>query len=157
MSQHFRTLTIVVAIDDMEHNLEVVDLVREHFPQATIVARARNATHWYELHRRGVQHIERETFESALSSGRRVLELMGWQPHSARHQAMRFRQHNIELLQQMAPHQGDEKKLISIAKQGRQELEELWSREREQRRQEMTQRGAGWTAADESAGVPRNR
>lgn len=138
---------IVVAIDDIDQSLQVVDLVREHFPQATIVARARNATHWYGLHQRGVQHIERETFDSALLSGRTVLEQMGWLPHEARTRAMRFRRHNIQLLQQMAPHQGDEKKLISLAKQGRQELEELWSREREERRQEKQRRGAGWQAA----------
>ena len=144
---------IVVAIDDVDQSLEVVDIVRAHFPQATIVARARNTTHWYRLHQRGVAHIERETFDSALMSGRTVLQTMGWLPHEARTQALRFRRHNIELLRQMAPYQGDEKKLISLAKQGRLELHELWSREREQQRQEKRQRGAGWQAArpDEDA------
>jgi glutathione-regulated potassium-efflux system ancillary protein KefC len=146
-----RARVIVVAIDDVEQSLEVVDIVREHFKQATIVARARNVTHWYGLHERGVQHIERETLDSALMSGRTVLELMGWERHSARNQALRFRQHSIELLRQMAQHQGDEKKLISIARQGRQELEELWSRERAERQQQQARRGAGWAAlpADE--------
>jgi glutathione-regulated potassium-efflux system ancillary protein KefC len=137
---------IVVAIDDVDQSLEVVDLARQHFPQATLVARARNATHWYGLHSRGVQHIERETLDAALISGRSVLETMGWQPHAARSQAMRFRRHSIELLAQMAPHQGDEKKLISIAKQGRQQLEELWSRERAERAASTAH--GGWHAPD---------
>ena len=137
---------IVVAVDDIEQSLAVVDLVQAHFKQAALVVRARNTTHWYGLHARGVQHIDRETLDSALMSGRTVLELMGWQPHTARNQALRFRQHNIELLHQMAPHQGDEKKLISVAKQGRQQLDELWSREREQRRELRARRGAGWSA-----------
>ena len=137
---------IVVAVDDIEQSLAVVDLVQAHFKQATLVVRARNTTHWYGLHARGVQHIDRETLDSALMSGRTVLELMGWQPHAARNQALRFRQHNIELLHQMAPHQGDEKKLISVAQQGRQELDELWSRERAQRRELRARRGAGWSA-----------
>ncbi len=142
---------IVVAVDDVEQSLAVVDLVLAHFKQATVVARARNATHWYGLHERGVLHIERETLDSALMSGRTVLELMGWQPHSARSQALRFRQHSIEQMHALAPHQGDEKKLISAAKQGRQELEEQWSREREQRRQERAQRAAGWAEQGDSA------
>jgi glutathione-regulated potassium-efflux system ancillary protein KefC len=137
---------IVVAIDDVEQSLKVVDLVREHFPQAAIVARARDVTHWYGLHERGVTHIERETFQSALHSGRSVLELMGWQPHAARNQALRFRRHNLELIQQMAPHRKDEKTLIALAKQGRQQLEEQWSREREERRQQKLKRGAGWAS-----------
>ncbi len=142
---------IVVAVDDVEQSLAVVDLVLAHFKQATVVARARNATHWYGLHERGVLHIERETLDSALMSGRTVLELMGWQPHAARQQALRFRLHSIEQLHALAPHQGDEKKLISASKQGRQELEEQWSREREQRRQERAQRGAGWAEQGDSA------
>jgi glutathione-regulated potassium-efflux system ancillary protein KefC len=135
---------IVVAIDDVEQSLKVVDTVREHFAQATIVARARNVTHWYGLHARGVQCIERETFDAALMSGRSVLELMGWERHAARNQALRFRQHNIELMTQMAPHQGDEKKLISMSKQGSQELQALWSREREQ--QQRGKAREGWHA-----------
>lgn len=140
---------IVVAIDDVEQSLAVVDLARQHFPQATLVARARNATHWYGLHSRGVQHIERETLDAALMSGRSVLELMGLPPHAARTKALRFRRHSIQLLQQMAPYQGDEKKLISIAKQGRQELEELWSRERAERAESKSGPAhSGWHAPD---------
>ena len=60
---------IVVAIDDIAQSLRVVDLAREHFPQAAIVARARNVTHYYGLRERGVQHIERETFDAALLAG----------------------------------------------------------------------------------------
>ncbi len=140
---------IVVAIDDVEQSLAVVDLAREHFPQATLVVRARNVTHWYGLHERGVQYIERETLDSALMSGRSVLELMGMEPHTARNAALRFRQHSVEMLHQMAPHQGDEKKLIAVATQGRRELEELWSRERAQRRAEKARRGDGFHADSE--------
>jgi glutathione-regulated potassium-efflux system ancillary protein KefC len=137
---------IVVAIDDVEQSLAVVDLAREHFPQATLVARARNVTHWYSLHERGVQFIERETLDSALMSGRSVLELMGMERHTARNAALRFRQHSVEMLHQMAPHQGDEKKLIAVATQGRRELEELWSRERDLRRAQKARRGEGFHA-----------
>ena len=136
---------IVIAIDDVEQSLAVADLARAHFPQATLVARARNVTHWYGLHERGVQHIDRETLDSALMSGRRVLELMGWEPHAARNQALRFRQHSEALVREMAPHRGDEKKLISAVKQGRQQLEKMWSQEREQRRQLRARRGDGFT------------
>jgi glutathione-regulated potassium-efflux system ancillary protein KefC len=143
---------IVVAIDDVEQSLEVVDLCREHFKQATLVARARNTTHWYELHRRGVEHIERETLDSALMSGRSVLELMGWEPHAARNQALRFRQHTIELLREMAPHLGDERRLIAVAQQGRQQLEQLWSRERDERRRQRARRGEGFADDDTPRG-----
>jgi glutathione-regulated potassium-efflux system ancillary protein KefC len=77
-------------------------------------------------------------------SGRSALELMGWQRHTARTQAMRFRRHSVELLEQMRPHSSDESQLIAIAKQGRQQLEELWAQER---REGARTRGV-WHAPD---------
>ena len=137
---------IVVAMDDSAQCLAVVDLAKQHFPQATLVVRARNATDWTTLHLRGVQHVERETLDSALMSGRSVLEAVGWQPHAARTQALRFRQHSIELMKTMAPHRDDEKKLIAAAKQGRFQLEETWARERAE--QKLQSQRLGWHAAE---------
>ena len=85
-------------------------------------------------------------------SGRQVLELMGWQPHTARNQALRFRAHNIELLEQMAPHLGDEQKLIALAKQGRQQLETMWAQERAEQADRRNRQG--WQAGDESGPPP---
>jgi glutathione-regulated potassium-efflux system ancillary protein KefC len=119
-----------LAIDDIEKSVEVAKLVREHFPHLAIVARARNVTHYYRLRQLGVSLIERETLDSALMSARSVLEQLGWRPHTARQQAQRFRRHNVELVEQMAPHLGDQQKLIALAKAGRQQLETLWAQER---------------------------
>ena len=121
---------LVLAIDDMAQSLQVAELALQHFPQLTVVARARDVTHYYRLRKLGVTLIEREVLDSSLMTGRKVLELMGWQPHAARVQALRFRAHTIELIEQMAPHLGDEQKLIALAKQGRSELETMWAQER---------------------------
>ena len=96
---------------------------------------------------RGVTLIERETLDSALMSGRTVLEVMGWEPHQARNLALRFRKHSVEMLETMSQHQKDEDQLIALAKQGRQQLEELWAREREQA--EARKRRTGWHAEPE--------
>ena len=135
---------LVVAIDDVEQSLKVVDMAREHFPHLTIVARARNVTHYYGLRERGVTLIERETLDSALMSARSVLELLGWERHQARNLALRFRKHSIELLEEMALHRQDEAQLIAVAKQGRQQLEQLWAKEREEA--QARRRRTGWSA-----------
>jgi glutathione-regulated potassium-efflux system ancillary protein KefC len=62
---------------------------------------------------------------------------------------MRFRRHSIEQLEEMAPHRKDEKRLIAISKEGRQQLEELWGRERADR--ESLHAGRGWHAPDDGA------
>jgi len=121
---------LVVAVDGIEPSLELVDIARENFPNLTIVARARNVQHWYQLNERGVRFIERETLDAALTSARSVLELMGFEPHRARTLAMRFRHHSVQQLRDMAPHFRDESKLVSLARAGRQQLEELFAQER---------------------------
>ncbi len=45
---------LVLAIDDVDQSVEVAELVREHFPQLQVVARARNVTHYYRLRELGV-------------------------------------------------------------------------------------------------------
>jgi glutathione-regulated potassium-efflux system ancillary protein KefC len=121
---------LVVAIDNVDQSLELVDLVREHFPNLAIVARARNVAHYYRLRERGVTLIERETLDSALMSARSVLQQLGWHPHHARRLALRFRAHSVEQLERMLPHAGNQAQLISIAKEGRQQLEQLFGEER---------------------------
>jgi glutathione-regulated potassium-efflux system ancillary protein KefC len=130
---------LVVAVDDVEQSLNIVDLARQHFPALQIVARARDVNHWNQLRDRGVMRVEREMFDSSLRSARSVLELLGHGAHEARQTAMRFRQHNLDLFEKMYPHHRDRAKLIAVVKQGRQQLEEQMAQERAQR-----QRPQGW-------------
>ncbi|MDH4062620.1 MAG: glutathione-regulated potassium-efflux system protein KefC, partial [Aquincola sp.] len=132
---------LVVAIDDIEQSLALVDVAHEHFPQLTLVARARNVQHWYQLRDRGVTFIERETFDSALMSARAVLEAMGFERHQARNLALRFRRHNLEQLAESAPHFKDESKLIALSKIGRQQMEQFMADER-QRKDSRAHKGA---------------
>jgi len=130
---------LVVAVDDVEQSLEIVDLARAHFPQLEIVARARDVTHWNQLRERGVVRVERELFESSLRSARSVLEVLGVEPHAARVAAMRFRQHNLALFETLRPHFKDQKQLIAAVKQGRAQLEQQMAQEREELAQRRPQ------------------
>jgi glutathione-regulated potassium-efflux system ancillary protein KefC len=137
---------IVVAVDDIEQSLEIVDLVKEHFPQARIIARARNVTHLFQLRDRGVTEVEREVFESSLRSARSTLEALGWPAHEARETALRFRRRNIKLSDEIYPHYKDRAKLIAANKAGRQQFEEQMAREREERQRRS---GRDWDRLDE--------
>jgi glutathione-regulated potassium-efflux system ancillary protein KefC len=127
----------VLAIDDVEQSLECARLVREHFPQLEIVA----------LRELGLTRVERETLDSSLMSARSVLELLGYERHQARTLALRFRRHSVELLEEMAPHIADEKRLVALAEQGREQLEQTWAREREQQQHRAPH--AGWHKAED--------
>jgi glutathione-regulated potassium-efflux system ancillary protein KefC len=103
--------------------------------------------HYYQLRDLGVTLLERETLDAALTSGRSVLQALGWPAAKARQQALRFRRHSVDQLEQMAPHFRDEQRLIAMSKQARAQLETLWAQEREEARQRG--RGEGWVSSTE--------
>ncbi len=132
---------LVNAIDDMEDSLKLTDIVREHFPNLKIVARARNVTHYVQLRQRGVAVVERETFESALMAGRHALEALGFDRFRARDMANIFRRHNVSVTEAMIPHFDDDDKLVSAAKAGRDELAEQFEKDRKQFEKEHSSKG----------------
>jgi glutathione-regulated potassium-efflux system ancillary protein KefC len=139
---------LVLAIDDVAQSVKVAELVREHFPHLHIAARARNVTHYYKLRKLGIELIERETLDSALMTGRSVLEQLGFEPHHARNLALKFRKHSVELLEAMRPYQEQEAQLIVAAKKGRQQLEQAFALEREQARKRGER--AAWSQKNRS-------
>jgi glutathione-regulated potassium-efflux system ancillary protein KefC len=123
---------LVIAVDKPEQSLEIVELARTHFPQATIVARAFDAPHWYKLSDLGVQFAQRELFESSLVSARSVLEQLGNSPAMAEQTIRKFREHNLQMLETMRPFHTDQSKLISAAKESRRQLEEILAEQQRQ-------------------------
>ena len=141
-AEHARIL--VVAVDAPEQSLKIVQLAKKHFPQLQIVARARDVTHWHALRDLGVEHVEREVFESSLRTARTVLELNGLSPQEADTLAERFRAHNMALSNRMYEHHNDREAMIAVAKQGRAQLVEQMAKERQER----------MAAAEAGAGLP---
>ncbi|HEX2733669.1 MAG TPA: glutathione-regulated potassium-efflux system protein KefC [Polyangiaceae bacterium] len=125
-----RADVLVNAIDDPETNLRLVDAVKEHFPNLKIVARARDVGHYYKLRLRGIEVVERETFEAALVVGRRTLEVLGVGPYEAREYADRFRRQNVSAMERIFPHWHDEAKRIAMARSAREELEKQFEADR---------------------------
>nr|WP_314547518.1 glutathione-regulated potassium-efflux system protein KefC [uncultured Massilia sp.] len=130
---------VVVAIDDIDDSLALVDNVRRDYPDLPIFARARNVTHYYQLMDLGVTMIERETYESALKLGRTVLtEGLGQSAYRTRNAANRFRRHNKQSLEAVYPYYKDRETFVSLSKQAREELEEMIARDRRASEEEKT-------------------
>ena len=135
---------LVVAVDAPEQSLKIVQLAKKHFPHLHIVARARDVTHWHALRDLGVQHVERELFESSLRTARTVLELTGLSQADADALAGRLRAHNIALSERMYEHHNDREAMIAVARQGRQQLVGQLAKER-QERMAAAEAGSGLT------------
>jgi Kef-type K+ transport system membrane component KefB len=139
---------VVVAIEEVEQNLFIVDLLKKHFPQVQILARARNRTHAYELMSRGVTQIFRDTFGSAMDMSAELLVQLGFRRYQAMRAGYIFRRHDEAALRDMYPLWQDEKTYISRSKQIRQQLEYALTQDRERN---ADQHAHAWHAqADQS-------
>ncbi|XXT15875.1 monovalent cation:proton antiporter-2 (CPA2) family protein [Sorangium sp. So ce429] len=116
----------VLAIDDVAASVKTAEVVKRHFPELRIYARARNRQHAYQLMDIGVEVLERETFLSSLEVAARVLEGLGMREPEARATVARFRAHDERVLQRGHAVHHDEAKLIQAARQAAQELEGLF-------------------------------
>ena len=121
--------SIVITCNEPEDTMEIVRLCQQHFPNLSILARARGRVEAHELLQAGVKQFSRETFSSALELGRKALMELGMHPHQAFRAQQHFRRLDMRMLRElMPPHQGDVAQ-ISRVKEARRELEELFHRE----------------------------
>lgn len=144
---------LVNAIDEVESSLRLVDVVKHHFPHLTIVARARNVTHYFALRERGVECIEREVFESSLVAGRHTLEALGVRPYEARERADVFRRHNIAGLEAVLPKTSTEER-IAFTREARDQLEQQFQRDRQRLERHDH---PGWQAEEQARERPEQR
>ncbi|MCB1380928.1 MAG: monovalent cation:proton antiporter-2 (CPA2) family protein [Alphaproteobacteria bacterium] len=113
---------LVIAIDDREKALAIVEAARQHFPHLQIFARAYDRMHAYELLNAGVEHVHREVFASSVDLAEGLLASLGHHPYEARRAARAFKLHDEALLRKAARHAGDSGRLIDIAREGRAEI-----------------------------------
>jgi len=115
----------VLAISDLEQSMRIAEAVTRHFPNLTIIARARNRRHAHKLMDLGVKHIFRETLLSSLAMTELVLTSLGYTDEQAKHVIGTFCERDSSLLiEQHAIHDSEEK-LIQSARDSADELESL--------------------------------
>lgn len=81
---------LVLCLDDPESNQFLVHLAQQHFPHLKIFVRARNRLDAYDFINNGVEHIYRETLETAVNMGVDILNAAGLRKYAARRLANRF-------------------------------------------------------------------
>ncbi|MDB5425619.1 MAG: potassium transporter [Phenylobacterium sp.] len=116
---------LLVAIDDRDKAVELVEAAHDAFPNLTILARAYDRRHAYELLKTPKVAVERETFESALNMGRKALLNLGLSERRASRAAALFREQDDKFFKQLAPVAGDEDRYIMAARDARETTERL--------------------------------
>jgi glutathione-regulated potassium-efflux system ancillary protein KefC/glutathione-regulated potassium-efflux system protein KefB len=126
-----RAEVFVLTIDDIDASVRTAELVRRHFPNLRIMARARNRQHALRLLDIGVRYLIRETYLSSLDLAQHTLEALGMARTEAVESIRRFDAHDKKQLQVQREIRDDEQKLIQSAQQAARELEQLFESDTE--------------------------
>jgi len=116
---------LLVAIDDKDKAVEMVEAAHAAFPHLTIFARAFDRRHAYELMKTPGVEVERETLESAINFGRRALLQLGVSERRASRAAALFREQDAAIFKQLAPIAGEEDRYTMAVRGGRETTERV--------------------------------
>jgi glutathione-regulated potassium-efflux system ancillary protein KefC/glutathione-regulated potassium-efflux system protein KefB len=123
---------LVLAIDGIEASVKTAEMVRKHFPDLTVLARARNRHHMHLLREQGVQIVVRETYYSSLHLAEDLLGRLGMEKAAVERLVGTFEKHDKALLDRQFAVFRDEEKLVQTSKEAAAELEQLLQEDREQ-------------------------
>ncbi|MDQ3051848.1 MAG: monovalent cation:proton antiporter-2 (CPA2) family protein [Bacteroidota bacterium] len=118
---------LIAAIDSPETNAELVGIVKKHFPQIHVMARARNRNDAYELMDMGVTDIYRETLYTSVHMAIDVLKKLGFRSYTATRKAMDFIHYDEAALEKLAKHRHEMKDYIMNVKEQIEMQEKLLS------------------------------
>ena len=114
----------VLAVDDVESSVKIAELMRMHFPEVPVLARARNRTHLMRLRELGIRQVLRETWGSSVDMGKQALHLV--EPTlDVEAFATLFAEHDLRLLERQQAVYHDQAALIALSRQAGAELEDI--------------------------------
>ena len=154
-AQADKAQAFVLAIDTIEGSVRIAEIVRQHFPDLPIYARARDRTHVHKLMDLGVTIIERETFLSALELTRRLLRGLGLPPSEVKRLTETFKRQDEKRLYEDYKYYTDLEKVRANALNAAVELEELFDRDIKELDQDIAQISAERRDGRGSGGLPR--
>lgn len=120
----------ILAVQDIDVSVKVAEMVKKHFPNLTIIARARNREHVFKLLELGVKIIRRDTFASALELAGETLSHLGFMDSEVEQKIKKFRAHDELTLKGQYQVRHNEKEFIQFSKNSIRQLEAAFEADR---------------------------
>ncbi|MEM1084033.1 MAG: monovalent cation:proton antiporter-2 (CPA2) family protein [Verrucomicrobiota bacterium] len=115
---------LIIAIDDEDACMQIIDHCRKHFPNLQLLARACSRDHAYRLHEEKVEFFI-EQLGSSLDCAIATLDIIGHDLDHAKDAARVFKTTEFEVIGRNAGLRSDEKSYASAVRQSQQDLESL--------------------------------
>ncbi|HEX5127364.1 MAG TPA: monovalent cation:proton antiporter-2 (CPA2) family protein [Rhodocyclaceae bacterium] len=116
----------VLAIDNVDVSLKTAAIVRRHFPNLPIYARARNRFHAYKLMDLGIKTLVRETWHGSIDLAEQVLLGLHVDATEVNRAITRFMEHDEATLRKQHAVYQDEALVVQTSKQASEELRSLF-------------------------------
>ncbi|MEQ1769713.1 MAG: monovalent cation:proton antiporter-2 (CPA2) family protein [Devosia sp.] len=123
---------IVIAVAGGDRILAIAELIRRHFPDVKIAARAVDRNHAHQLMAIGVEAYERETFRAAITLGEKALVALGHPSAEAKRIADSFETHDNRLLRDSYELRDDRDAYIGFVRRSTEMLDKVMQADREE-------------------------
>jgi Kef-type K+ transport system membrane component KefB len=122
---------LIIAIDDVDKSIQLTQTVQHEFSNLTLLVRAKDRDHAYQLINLGVRYIFRETLDSSLDLSVQALRLLGFGAYRAHRAAKTFKAYDEESVRHLANFvNSDEKDFLGEIRRRVRTLDELFEAER---------------------------
>lgn len=132
---------IIIAMDDAEKRLQMIETIKKHFPDLQMLVRSSTREDTYDQMNAGILHIYRETIDTSLRMGVDAMKLLGYRAYTAQRAARTFLRYDEQKLKDLAKVRDNEKEYINQAIEYIEELEEIIKTDMQQLHLEKDQ---GW-------------
>ncbi|MBI9066847.1 MAG: cation:proton antiporter [Salinivirgaceae bacterium] len=123
---------LIIAIDNEEEILKLIDYVKDKYPHVKILSRSKGLRHTFELKKRNVFAERRETYDASIELATTAMHELGYSKYQAYSSARTFKKHDELVLEELYQLWGkDEQKYISEAKRFSEQLRNLLLSEEE--------------------------
>lgn len=122
---------VVITTAGGDRILGIAELIRRHFPDVIVAARAVDRAHAHDLMALGVHVIERETFRSAIRLGELALVALGQDDAKAKRVADAFEKHDTRMLQESYAVRHDQAAYIGFVRRSTEMLDAVMRADRE--------------------------
>jgi monovalent cation:H+ antiporter-2, CPA2 family len=116
---------IIIAVDDPEKRLQMIETIKKHFPDLQMLVRSSTREDTYDQMNAGILHIYRETIDTSLRMGVDAMKLLGHRAYTAQRAARTFFRYDEQKLKDLAMLRENEKEYINQAREYIEELEEI--------------------------------
>ena len=116
---------LIIAVDEPEKTLEIVETVKKHFPKLKMIARTQSWRDSQDIIDAGVDDIYRETLDSSLRMAVDALSILGFRKYQTHRSVKTFRKFDETTLRELGQMRDNKEELIRGARQSIEDSEKL--------------------------------